>query len=216
MVGVAVQSCLTTLHAWKRPALEVPRVRRTHLCQCQLVTRLLQEDAFCSKIAFNTQPRIASRVARQTRPAGSEGFCLVNNVAVAARYALAKYPKEVRRVMILDWDVHHGQGTQEIFWRDGHVLTVSCHAHAERFYPQSGRPEEVGEDAGRGYNVNVALPAGYTDACLQHAFAEVVLPALRSFAPDLVLVSCGFDHLAGDPLGVGQCSAEGLARLAAE
>ncbi|CAK9091172.1 unnamed protein product [Durusdinium trenchii] len=125
----------------------------------------------------------------------STGFCLVNNVAIAARYAQRTYPDLINRVMIFDWDVHHGQGTQEIFWKDPNVLVVSAHLFAKGFYPNSGTAEEVGEDEGRGYNINIALPVGYTDECLMRVFDDVLLPAARRFRPDLILVSAGPRHV---------------------
>jgi acetoin utilization deacetylase AcuC-like enzyme len=129
-----------------------------------------------------------------TRAAGM-GFCLLNNVAVAAYAALAK---GLGRVAIVDWDVHHGNGTQDIFWTDPRVLYVSL--HEAPLYPGSGAREETGAGAGEGYTVNVPLSEGATDAVYGLAFEEVVLPALRAFAPELVLVSAGFDAHERDPL----------------
>lgn len=133
--------------------------------------------------------------------AASEGFCLVNNVAVAAVYAQTVYRDQVARVLIFDWDVHHGQGTQELFWSDCDVLFVSIHRKGAGFYPGTGSVEEVGEGQGEGFTVNVPLPSGYGDAALWAACAEVLLPAARRFRPDLILVSAGFDAVAEDPLG---------------
>lgn len=136
----------------------------------------------------------------------STGFCLLNNVALAAQYARARYPDLVKRVLIFDWDVHHGQGTQEIFWSDPDVLFVSVHQFEPGFYPNSGTALETGGGKGKGYTVNVAMPPGYGDACLWLACAKVLLPAARTFRPDLVLVSAGFDAVAGDPLGDATCT----------
>lgn len=147
-------------------------------------------------------------------PSSSTGFCLLNNVAVAARYAMHKYPTLVQRVLIFDWDIHHGQGTQEIFWKDSNVLVVSMHLFAKGFYPSSGSPQEVGVGEGCGYTINVALPEGYTDACLLRACQDVLVPAARRFKPDLILVSAGFDAIDGDPLGEAKCTADGFGRLA--
>ncbi|CAE7784650.1 hda-6 [Symbiodinium sp. CCMP2592] len=130
----------------------------------------------------------------------SSGFCLVNNIAVAAAYALRR--PEVSRVLIFDWDVHHGQGTQQIFEHSSEVLFVSVHRHdGTSFYPATGVATEAGFGAGKGATVNVALPAGYGDLALWSACAQVLLPATRSFKPDLILVSAGFDAAEGDPLG---------------
>jgi acetoin utilization deacetylase AcuC-like enzyme len=132
------------------------------------------------------------------------GFCLLNNVAVAAAAALAG---GIRRVAIVDWDVHHGNGTQDIFWSDGRVLFVSL--HEAPLYPGTGAVQERGEGPGLGRIVNVPLPASGDDAVYRLAFEEVVLPALRRYAPELILVSAGFDGHARDPLASMQLGAAG-------
>src|SRR5207245_4412080 len=106
------------------------------------------------------------------------GFCLLNNVAVAAAAARAH---GAARVAVVDWDVHHGNGTQEIFWRDPNVLYFSVHQYP--FYPGTGAANEVGEGAGAGYTINVPYPAGMGEAEYTHAFDRVLLPALRAFDP---------------------------------
>ncbi len=125
-------------------------------------------------------------------PNRAMGFCLFGNVAVAARHAQRELG--LRRVAILDWDVHHGNGTQAIFWDDPSVLFVSLHQWP--FYPGSGGPGEGNETA-----VNVPLPAGAGDAEWVDAMERVVEPAISSFEPDLLLVSAGSDAGAGDPVG---------------
>ena len=137
------------------------------------------------------------------------GFCLFNNVAVAASQARQKWG--VERVLILDWDVHHGNGVQAAFERDESVLYISLHRwdHGE-FYPggPEGGPDRVGRGAGRGFNINIAWNGRgpFGDAEYLTAFDEVVLPAARAFNPDLVLVSAGFDAARGDPLGMCELS----------
>lgn len=132
--------------------------------------------------------------------ARSSGFCLVNNVATAAAYALQF--ETVKRVLIFDWDVHHGQGTQQIFENSESVLFVSIHRHdGHSFYPATGSPFEAGSGRGKGLTVNVALPESFGDLAIWTACAQVLLPAARSFRPDLILVSAGFDAAAGDPIG---------------
>lgn len=140
----------------------------------------------------------------------------MNNVAVAAAYARSVHSAVVRRVLIFDWDVHHGQGTQEIFWTDCEVLFVSIHRRGTGFYPGSGSVEEVGEGPGAGFTVNIPLPSGYGDAALWTACAEVLLPAARRFRPDLILVSAGFDAVTEDPLGGCRVSPRLFGALAAE
>src|SRR5690606_8909053 len=122
------------------------------------------------------------------------GFCLFNNVAVAA----AHLQQKGHRVAILDWDVHHGNGTQAIFYRDPDVLYVSL--HQSPFYPYEGMASEVGEGEGSGLVLNIPLPAFTAGDVYRQAFSELVVPALREFGPDWVLISSGFDAHAHDPL----------------
>jgi acetoin utilization deacetylase AcuC-like enzyme len=124
------------------------------------------------------------------------GFCLFNNVAVAAAHARAQ---GAARVAIVDYDVHHGNGTQHIFESDPHVLYVSTHQFP--YYPGTGAADEVGHDRGRGFTVNVPMEIGAVDADYQLVFAKVVAPILLQFEPDLVIVSAGFDAHERDPLG---------------
>jgi acetoin utilization deacetylase AcuC-like enzyme len=125
----------------------------------------------------------------------SMGFCLLNNVAIAASAALAS---GLTRVAIVDWDVHHGNGTQHMFYDDPRVLFVSLHQHP--FYPGTGAAQEVGRGRGQGFTANLPLPAQSGPETYGAAFREVVLPLLRAYAPELVLVSAGFDAHARDPL----------------
>jgi acetoin utilization deacetylase AcuC-like enzyme len=145
------------------------------------------------------------------RPAQAMGFCLVNNIAVAAAHARAR---GLGRVAVVDWDVHHGNGTQEMFWRDPHVLFLSTHQFP--FYPGTGDVDEIGEGDGAGYTVNVPLAAGGGDAVYAAAFDRVILPVLEAYAPELVLVSAGFDGSARDPLAQMQLSAGSFGWMARE
>jgi len=123
-------------------------------------------------------------------PVRARGFCLFNNVAVAAAHAQAELGCE--RVMIIDWDAHHGNGTQDIFWADPDVLFVDIH-RAAPFYPGSGNLDDIGAGLGEGTTVNIPMPEGAGDVAYLKAFREIVVPAADWFKPDLVLVSAGFD-----------------------
>jgi acetoin utilization deacetylase AcuC-like enzyme len=124
------------------------------------------------------------------------GFCLLNNIAVAARHTQRVAPG---RVLILDWDVHHGNGTQDIFYEDAGVLYVSLHQSPQ--YPGTGSLREQGAGKGVGFNVNVPLPAGSDDAVYFRAFEQIVQPVVRQFQPEWLLVSAGYDAHQRDPLG---------------
>ena len=125
------------------------------------------------------------------------GFCLFNTVAVAARYAQSKFA--VERVAIIDWDVHHGNGTQDIFYRDGSVLFFST--HQSPLYPGTGARHEIGEGPGLHTTINCPFKAGAGKTEIFQAFDELFVPAVDRFQPDLILISAGFDSRVGDPLG---------------
>ena len=137
------------------------------------------------------------------------GFCLFNNVAVAARHALAH---GARRVAIVDFDVHHGNGTQWSFYGDPRVLVVSTHQYP--FYPGTGAVGEAGVGDGEGFTVNLPLAAGATDGDYLLASTEIVCPIVRDFAPDLLLVSAGFDAHVLDPLARMQVTTRGFGAVA--
>ena len=132
------------------------------------------------------------------------GFCLFNSVAVAAAAARSS---GVGRVAVIDYDVHHGNGTQWMFYDDPAVLYVSLHQYP--FYPGTGAAEDVGRGAGRGFTLNVPLEAGAGDADYDRAMRELVVPVVAGFDPDLILLSAGFDAHARDPLGGMQVSTGG-------
>ena len=135
------------------------------------------------------------------------GFCLFNNMAVAAEVARTR----VDRVLIVDWDVHHGNGTQSHFWTRSDVLFMSVHQYP--FYPGTGDPTESGRGAGAGYTVNCGLPEGRGDADYGAVFDRLFLPIARRFRPQLVLVSAGFDAHKADPLGGMNVTERGFAAM---
>lgn len=130
-------------------------------------------------------------------PNRAMGFCLFNNVAVGVKYAMDAYQFE--RIFILDYDVHHGNGTQKIFYSDDDVLFFSLHQHP--LYPGTGAIGEIGEGKGEGYTINIPLPPGTSDSSYLRAINEIAVPVLKEFDPDLIFVSAGYDGHYSDPLG---------------
>lgn len=202
--------------------------RRDHL-ESLLVSRprMIDLDTYLTADSMNIAARAAGAVCAAvdtggtalclTRPPGHHasdaramGFCLVNNIAVGAAHALASGAAE--KVAIVDIDVHHGNGTQQIFWEEPRVLYISLHQYP--WYPwESGALSEIGAGAGEGSNVNIPLPAMTGDDVYVSAIARIVLPILDTFAPDLLLVSAGFDAHDEDPLSLQQVSDGGFAMM---
>lgn len=154
-----------------------------------------------------------------TRPPGHHaeykegmGFCLLNNIAIAAKYAREKYG--LKRILILDWDVHHGNGTESAFREDAGVLFMSI--HQENIFPKHrGKITYTGEGAGEGYSVNIELPAGTGDEGYLHTFDRVVEPIVNQYQPELILISAGQDPSRFDPLGRMLVTAKGFYDMAA-
>ena len=174
----------------------------------------LASGAACSAVESALAGETAFAVSRPPgHHAGRDygmGFCLTNHAAVAARHALSR---GLERLAILDWDVHHGNGTQDIFYGDARVLYLS--AHQSPFYPGTGEAGEVGEGEGLGFTVNVPLPAGSGEETYAAAFAGVFLPLLREFGPEMILISAGFDAHVGDLLGGMALKSDAFRRFAA-
>jgi acetoin utilization deacetylase AcuC-like enzyme len=137
------------------------------------------------------------------------GFCLFNNVAIGAQFALKNF--SLQRILIVDWDVHHGNGTQHSFYEDPRVLYFSTHRYG--FYPGTGAATEVGKGKGEGFNVNVPLSTGVGDTEYANIFEKLLKPIALEYQPQLVLVSAGFDIHYNDPLGGMEVSEKGFARM---
>ena len=138
------------------------------------------------------------------------GFCLFNSAAIGAQYLREKFA--LKRVLVMDWDLHHGNGTQHSFYDDPGVLYVSTHQYP--YYPGTGAAEESGRGQGEGYTVNLPIPAGWGDAEYLELFQTVVDPICRQFEPEFVLISAGFDAHARDPLGGMAVTEEGFELMA--
>ena len=138
------------------------------------------------------------------------GFCLFNTVAIGAHHLRRRYG--VKRVMIMDWDVHHGNGTQDAFYQDPSVLYLSTHQYP--YYPGTGAVEEAGAGAGEGFTVNIPLPAGCGDEEYLRVFQEIVLPVGEKYKPEWILVSAGFDPHRRDPLGGMDVTEKGFGAMA--
>jgi acetoin utilization deacetylase AcuC-like enzyme len=139
----------------------------------------------------------------------SMGFCIFNNIAIAAAYAAAEL--DYKRILVVDWDVHHGNGTHDSFYDRSDIFVFNTHRYP--FYPGTGEADETGLGNGAGYTANVPLPAGMADGDYKHAFETVLQPIADSYEPDLVLVSAGFDSHRLDPLGGMEVTADGFGWL---
>jgi acetoin utilization deacetylase AcuC-like enzyme len=138
------------------------------------------------------------------------GFCVFNNIAIGAMHAILKY--DLKKILIVDWDLHHGNGTQHSFYRDPRILYFSTHQYP--YYPGTGSLEEFGQGEGEGYTINVPLREGAGDAAFVKIFRKVLQPVALEFKPELVLLSAGFDTHFQDPLGGMRVTPEGFAAMA--
>jgi acetoin utilization deacetylase AcuC-like enzyme len=187
------------------------------------VTRTSFEDALgaagaalaCTRAVLSGAAQNAFAVVRppghHAEPDRPMGFCLFNNVAIGARYALRNF--SLQRILIVDWDVHHGNGTQNSFYEDPQVLYFSTHRYGF-FYPGTGGAKEVGKGKGEGFNVNVPLSTGAGDTDYGNIFEKFLKPIALEYQPQLILVSAGFDTHHDDPLGGMEVTEKGFARMA--
>jgi acetoin utilization deacetylase AcuC-like enzyme len=188
----------------------------TGTCALSNEAALLAAGGLCQAVAAVCSREVHNAFAL-IRPPGhhaegscAKGFCLYNNIAIAAKFAQKELGLE--RVLIIDWDLHHGNGTQHSFEEDPSVLYFST--HQRHSFPGTGKFRETGKSPGRGYTVNLPLPAGCRDGDYLLLFEKILKPIARDFEPQIVLVSAGFDIHSADPLGTMAVSTQGFAALA--
>ena len=188
----------------------------TSTCAKSYETALLAAGGFLVLIRDVMEGRLNNGFAF-VRPPGHHaerdramGFCLFNNVAIGARYAIQNFP--LQRILIVDWDVHHGNGTQNSFYEDPRVLYFSTHRYGF-FYPGTGAATEVGKGKGEGFTVNVPLSTRCGDADYGNIFQKILKPIALEYRPQLILVSAGFDIHYDDPLGGMKVTEKGFARM---
>jgi len=202
----------------------MPYIRRIHSeAHIAKAARQAHDDAICRLAVSGALSAVDAVCGGEVRNAfcairppghhaannGEFGFCFYNNVAVAARYAQQTH--KLSRVLIVDWDYHHGDGTEWAFYDDPSVLVFSTHALYA--FPGSGAADKTGVGEGEGFNINVPLPRGADDAAIIDAFTEKLIPAADRFKPELVLISAGFDAREGDRLGDFKVTDQGFAQL---
>jgi acetoin utilization deacetylase AcuC-like enzyme len=172
------------------------------------------DTLFTPKAALQTPNSIFAFVrppGHHAEPSRGMGFCVFNNIAIAAEYAKEKYG--LQRVLIVDWDLHHGNGTQRAFYEDPGVLYFSSHQYP--YYPGSGNFNEMGSGPGEGFTVNAPFPMGFGDAEYWRVYHAILEPIALEYRPELVLVSAGFDPYFRDPLGGMKVTGDGFGALAA-
>ncbi|HCE44229.1 MAG TPA: histone deacetylase [Lentisphaeria bacterium] len=203
-----VSEWIGRVHSEKHCTIVEKQARSPSICRLAVSGALSAVDAVCggkSKNAFCALRPPGHHAAN----AGEYGFCFFNNVAIAAKFAKEKYG--MRKILIVDWDFHHGNGTEWAFYEDPGVLFFST--HKLEAFPFTGSPDRKGRGDGYGFNINVPLPSGADDKAIIGAFEEKLLPEAEKFKPDLVLISAGFDCRKDDLLGDFKVTDEGISRL---
>jgi acetoin utilization deacetylase AcuC-like enzyme len=186
----------------------------TYLCSETYKIALLASGGVLQATEFVIENKVKNAVAL-IRPPGHHaekdrgmGFCIFNNIAIAANFAKKK---GLNKILIVDWDLHHGNGTQNIFYGDEKVLYFSTHQYP--YYPGTGSIQEIGTGKGRGYTINIPLPGGCGDSDYEYIFNEILIPVSEKFKPEIIFISAGFDAHYLDPLGGMNLSSRGYGNL---
>lgn len=199
---------LGTVH----PLSHIKRIARQapdeSICRLAVSGVLTAVDAVCTGAVTNAFCAVRPP-GHHASDGGESGFCFYNNIAIAARYAQKQH--NLTRILIVDWDYHHGDGTEWAFYEDPSVLFFSTHALYA--FPGTGAASKVGKGKGQGFNINVPLPHAADDQTILKAFTERLVPAARSFQPELILISAGFDSRKADSLGDFAVTDAGFAQL---
>jgi len=199
---------INTIHPEPHIKLVTKQAHDESICRLAVAGALAAVDAVCTGRVANAFCAIRPPGHHAT-DTGEYGFCFYNNVAIAARYAQQKH--KLKKILIVDWDYHHGNGTEWAFYEDPTVLFFSTHALYA--FPGTGLENRTGKGKGQGYNINVPLPRGADDKAILNAFTKRMVPAAEKFQPDLVLISAGFDSRKDDLLGDFAVTDEGFAKL---
>ncbi len=207
--GIDPDEAILRVHPERHIQLVRRRPKDDGICRLAVSGALAAVDAVCGGSVRNAFCAIRPP-GHHAEDKGEYGFCFYNNVAIAARYAQRKY--KIKRVLIVDWDYHHGNGTQWAFYDDPSVLFFSTH-DLNAFPGPSGRASKKGEGDGLGFNINVPMPVGTTDEQILKTFEEKLLPTAQRFKPELILISAGFDSRKDDLLGRFKVTDDGFVRL---
>ncbi|MXX98541.1 MAG: histone deacetylase, partial [Gammaproteobacteria bacterium] len=205
-----IEPALLSIHTKKHIDMIENFYTQSHkVAAAAVAAALAGVDAVCSGEQNNVFCAVRPPGHHAMNTGREEGFCFYNNIAVAARYAQHKYKRE--KILIVDWDYHHGNGTESAFYEDPSVLFFSTHDY--QAYPGTGDPAKIGAGKGKGYNINVHLDCNASDDDIVRSFNDELAPAVHRFKPDLVLISAGFDSRKDDLLGCFKVTDDGFARL---